>query len=317
MRQQIAINIKTQAYHRMLGEHFTLHDCTGGYAHLTGEERAETRVLITAGFKGATGAEMDELPNLGLICCVGTGYEGIDVQAAIARGIRVSHGAGVNAGAVADHAMALLLAAVRCIPHQDRLTRSGAWNYTETPRPLVSRKKMGIFGMGGIGAALARRASAFDIEVRYHSRTPKADLPYAYVPSLLELAQQVDYLVACVPGGAGTQHAVNAEVLEALGPKGYLFNVGRGSAVDTGALIAALRSGGIAGAGLDVFENEPEVPAELCALENVVLTPHMAGNAPEVQEMASDLMRENIAAFNAGQPLVTPVPEMKVFASAG
>lgn len=317
MPQQIAINIKTQAYHRMLGERFTLHDCTAGYAHLTETERAAIRVLITAGFKGVTGAEMDELPNLGLICCVGTGYEGIDVQAAIDRGIRVTHGAGVNAGAVADHAMALLLSVVRCIPHQDRLTRSGAWNYTETPRPLVSRKKMGIFGMGGIGAALARRATAFDIEVSYHSRSPKPELPYAYVPSLLELAERVDYLVACVPGGAATQHAVNAEVLAALGPQGYLFNVGRGTVVDTDALIAALQAGTLKGAGLDVFEHEPEVPTALCALENVVLTPHMAGNAPEVQQMATDLMCDNIAAFAAGAPLVTPVPEMRALATAG
>lgn len=314
MPQHVAINIRTEAYHRLLGAHYTLHDCTAGYAHLTDEERAATRVLVTAGFKGATGAEMDELPNLGLICCVGTGYEGIDVQAAIARGIRVSHGAGVNAGAVADHTMALLLAAVRAIPHQDRLTRSGAWNYTETPRPLVSRKTMGIFGMGGIGQALARRAAAFDMPVLYHSRTPKAELPYGYVASLKELAERSDYLVACVPGGPATQHAVNAEVLRALGPRGYLVNVGRGSAVDTDALIAALQSGEIAGAGLDVFESEPEVPAALTALENVVLTPHMAGNAPEVQEMAADLIRDNIAAFGAGQPLVSPVPEMKALA---
>ncbi|MBE9637091.1 NAD(P)-dependent oxidoreductase [Salipiger mangrovisoli] len=316
MSQHVAINIKTQAYHSMLGAHYTLHDCTAGYTHLTDEERAATRVLVTAGFRGATGAEMDELPNLALICCVGTGYEGIDVQAALARGIRVSHGAGVNAGAVADHAMALLLSAVRAIPHQDRLTRSGAWNYTETPRPLVSRKKMGIFGMGGIGAALARRAAAFDIEVSYHSRTPKTDLPYAYVASLRELAEASDYLVACVPGGPSTQHAVNAEVLEALGPKGYFFNVGRGSVVDTAALIAALQSGTIKGAGLDVFETEPDVPAELCALENVVLTPHMAGNAPEVQEMAADLIRENITAFNEGRALVSPVPEMRALTPA-
>lgn len=317
MPQHVAINIKTRAYHTLLGAHYTLHDCTEGYGHLSEEERAEIRVLVTAGFKGAKGPEMDELPNLGLICCVGTGYEGIDVPAAIARGIKVSHGAGVNAGAVADHTMALLLSAVRRIPHQDRLTRSGAWNYGETPRPLFSRRKIGLYGMGGIGAAVARRAAGFDLEVLYHSRTPKDDLPYAYVPSLLELAERCDYLVACVPGGPATQHAVNAEVLQALGPKGYLINVGRGSVVDTEALIAALQSGGIAGAGLDVYETEPEVPEALIALENVVLTPHMAGNAPEVQEMAADLIRENIAAFTSGADLVSPVPEMKALATAG
>jgi lactate dehydrogenase-like 2-hydroxyacid dehydrogenase len=269
---------------------------------------ATIRVVVTNGVVGMTGAEMARFPTLELICAVGTGYETIDVAAARDRGIRVTHAAGTNAVAVAEHAVALLLAAVRNIPGYDASAKGGTWRGDISPRPIVNGKKLGILGMGDIGQRIARSAAAFDMPVSYVATAPKPHLPYAFKATVMELAETVDFLICAVPGGVETRHMINADVLRALGPGGYLVNVGRGSVVDTNALIDALNTRTLAGAALDVFEDEPEIPEALRRLRNVVLTPHIAGIAPEVQQLSAVLLGKNIRAFLAGEPLVSPVP---------
>lgn len=272
--------------------------------------RKEARILVTSGFIGVTREEIAALPALALICTIGTGYEKVDLEAAFARGIRVTHAAGMNAPSVADHAFALLLAAVRNIPVYDASTRAGKWREDLPQRPMAGGKKIGIIGMGGIGMGIARRAEGFDMEVSYMSRTAKADLPWRFFGDVADLARHVDFLVSAVPGGQSTHHMIDRRVLEALGKDGFLVNVGRGSVVHTDDLISALRDGVIAGAGLDVFEDEPNIPEALRRMTNVVLSPHVGGAAPEVQVLGVQLMRRNIEAFLAGQPLISPIPEL-------
>jgi len=269
---------------------------------------ATVRVVVTNGFVGMTGEEMARFPQLGLICAVGTGYEKIDLVAARDRGIRVTHAAGTNAVAVAEHALALLLSIVRDIPGYNASAKDGTWRGDISPRPIVNGKKLGILGMGDIGQRIARAAAAFDMTVSYVATAPKPHLSYAFKATAMELAETVDFLVCAVPGGVETRHMVNADVLHALEPGGYLVNVGRGSVVDTNAVIDALTSRTIAGAALDVFEDEPDIPEALRKLHNVVLTPHIAGIAPEVQHLSAILLVKNIQAFLSGQPLVSPVP---------
>jgi lactate dehydrogenase-like 2-hydroxyacid dehydrogenase len=173
-----------------------------------------------------------------------------------------------------------------------------------------------MIGMGGIGERVARRAVAFDMAVSYHTRTPRPDLPWRHFTSALALAEAVDCLVVAAPGGLQTYHMIDAPVFNALGPNGFLVNVGRGSVVDTAALVEALRAGTIAGAALDVFENEPSVPEELRAAPNIVMTPHVAAFAPEVRDAGALLLRRNIELFLNGQPVLTPVPELAAHAGA-
>ena len=180
----------------------------------------------------------------------------------------------------------------------DRFVRRGAW--PQGPFPLtrkVSGGRLGIVGMGRIGRAIAQRSTGFDMAVRYHARRPVADVAWAYEASLLELARWADFLVVITAGGAGTRHLINAQVLDALGPQGFLVNVARGSVVDEAALVAALRDRRIAGAGLDVFENEPQVPPELMALDNVVLLPHVASATHETRQAMADRVFDNLQAF--------------------
>ncbi|MEQ8804605.1 MAG: NAD(P)-dependent oxidoreductase, partial [Rhodospirillales bacterium] len=210
----------------------------------------------------------------------------------------------------ADHAFALLLATVRNIPVYDASARAGKWREDLPQRPMANGKKIGIIGMGAIGQGLAKRAEGFGMEVSYMARSAKDGLPWRYVDNVQDLAQHVDFLISAVPGGPATHHMINRAVLEALGPNGFLVNVGRGTVVHTDDLIAALRDGVIAGAGLDVFEDEPVIPEALCAMTNVILTPHVGGAAPEVQVLGVQLMRRNIEAFLAGQPLASPIPEI-------
>ncbi|MEK9672976.1 MAG: NAD(P)-dependent oxidoreductase [Rhodospirillaceae bacterium] len=271
---------------------------------------AEGRVLMTSGSYGAFADEIAALPSLGLICCVGTGYDRVDLDAAKARWIKVCHAAGTNAESVADHAFALLLAAVRDIVNFDAVARSGAWRGPEETRPTITGRPIGIIGMGGIGKGIARRAAASEMPVYYTARSAKSDLPYTFVADVKDLAEHVDFLVVSAPGGAETQHMINANVLAALGKDGYLVNIGRGSIVDTAALVHALKSGVIRGAGIDVYEDEPDIPDDLIALKNVVLTPHVGGMVDGIHAKSAVLIRKNIEAFFAGEPLVTPIPEM-------
>jgi len=256
---------------------------------------------------------LEQLSAARVVSVFGVGYDGVDVAAAIERGVPVTHTPGVLSDDVADMAMALVLGIARRVPEGDRYVREGRW--PGGPLALgrkVSGARMGIVGMGRIGQAIARRASAFGMPIAYTARSAKADLPWSFVSNAVALAQQSDFLVVITPGGAGTRHLINANVLAALGPNGYLINVARGSVVDEEALICALRDGTIAGAGLDVFANEPQVPEALRQLPNVVLSPHTASATAQTRQDMADLAFANMRAGIDGQPLITPVPEWVV-----
>ncbi len=269
--------------------------------------------VLTNGRGGLTAAEMDLLPNLKLICAVGAGYEMVDLAKARSRGIAVANNPGTNAPAVADAAMMLLLGSVRQVAQADRFVRAGGWqDQWRANTPTVVGKRLGILGMGRIGAGIAHRAAhGFDMEVGYHNRKLVESSAFRYFGNLVELAKWADFLVAATPGGAGTRHLINAEVIAALGPAGHIINVGRGTVVDTAALIAALKEKRLAGAGLDVIEGEPAIPPQtlqqLFQFENIVLTPHCAGRAPESHVAATAALLANFEAFFGGKPLITPV----------
>lgn len=262
--------------------------------------------VLTRGPLGFHAEEMAALPNLKIICVIGAGYEHVDLAAAKAHGLTVTNGAGVNASSVADHAMALLLALVRDIPRADASVRRGEW--AKISRPTLRGKRLGILGLGAVGEAIAKRAAlGFEMSVSYHNRRPREDLPYTYCSSPLQLAQASDLLIVATPGGAQTRHVIDAAVLAALGPEGFIVNIARASVVDTAALIDALQAQRIAGAALDVFDEEPQVPDALKALANVVLTPHVAGLSPEASEGTVRMVGNNLSAFFSGQPVLTPV----------
>jgi hydroxypyruvate reductase len=269
------------------------------------------RALLMLGVMPCPPAAMDGLPNLGIICCLGSGFDGVDVADARDRGIVVTNSPSANASTVADFAMALLLASVRGIfPASDKLRR-GQWKGNAVDRMPLQRgltgRRVGLYGMGAIGEKIAARAAAFEMEVGYHNRHVRTDVPHAYFPSLLALATWADVLVVAVRAGPATRHAVDADVLAALGPDGHVVNIARGSVIDETALIAALQSRGIAGAALDVFEHEPSVPAALLALPNVVATPHMAGGTVQAQQAMQAMVLANLDAFHAGRPVPHPV----------
>ena len=271
----------------------------------------QIRAIAGSGESKVPRSLMDQLPALELVSIMGVGYDGVDVPAALERRIPVTHTPGVLNDEVADLAIGLMLSIARRIPQADQYVRAGRWG-KEGAMPLtrkVSGARLGIVGLGRIGQAIATRAEAFGMSIAYTARSAKEGLSYRYYPSALALAAQVDFLVVITPGGAGTKHLINAEVLAALGPQGYLINVARGSVVDEAALIDALQKGGIAGAGLDVFDIEPHPPEALWALENVVLTPHIASATWQTRQAMADLAAANLQAHFAGKNLLSPVPE--------
>lgn len=295
-----------------LREHYTLlgpMERSAPEALPAGAEAA--RVLITFGGLATQAPLIDALPQLGLIACYGTGVEGVDHVHAKARGVAVTNAADANAAAVAEFAMGLLIASTRAIGRGDRLVRTGRWrgNAAESMAFVqgLAGRRLGIYGLGAIGQRIAALATAFRVEIGYHTRTRRPELPYLYHDSLLGLAEWCDLLVVAVRASAETRHAVDAEILKALGPEGHLVNISRGIAVDEAALCEALETGVIAGAALDVYEHEPHVPERLWALENVVLTPHIAANAESAQVAQQDLLLGNLAAFFAGRPLLSQV----------
>ncbi len=265
------------------------------------------RAVLTIGVIGITPEEIAAMPAVELICCMGAGYEGLPLEVTRARGIVTANGAGTNDDCVADHAFGLLIGIVREFRKLDRLCREGVWREAIPQAPNVSGKKLGILGLGTIGQKIAKRAAGFDMEVGYHNRKPKEGVAHRYFGDLKSLATWADFLILAAPGGAATKHLVNAEVLDALGPQGYLVNIGRGSVVDTEALAAALRAHRIAGAGLDVYESEPKRPEPLIGLDNVLLTPHMAGWSPEATQKSVDRFLANAEGHFAGRGVVTPV----------
>jgi lactate dehydrogenase-like 2-hydroxyacid dehydrogenase len=268
------------------------------------------RAVAGSGDSKVSAELMAQLPALELISIMGVGYDGVDVAAAKARGVMVTNTPNVLNDDVADLAIGLMLCAARQLPAADRFVRSGQW--LKGPMPLarkMSGARLGLVGMGRIGQAIAHRAQAFGMQIAYHTRTPKADVPYAHHADLLSLARDSDFLVLITPGGAGTRHLVNAQVLQALGPKGILVNVARGSVVDEAALIEALEGGVIGGAALDVFEDEPRVPQRLMDLPQVVLVPHIGSATGQTRQAMADLAFGNLREHFAGRPVLTPVPE--------
>ena len=265
------------------------------------------RAVLTIGVIGLTAAEMAAMPALELVCCMGAGYELVDLDAARQRGIALANGQGTNDDCVADHAFGLVIASVRGFRMLDRLCREGVWRLAIPQPPNVSGKRLGILGLGTIGQKIAKRAAGFDMPIGYHNRKPKEGSPHRYFDSVKALADWCDVLVCATPGGAATRHIVNAEVLDALGPQGFLVNIGRGSVVDTDALAPALREGRIAGAGIDVYESEPKRPEQLIGIDNLILTPHLAGWSPEATEASFRRFLENAEGHFAGRGVVTPI----------
>ena len=252
-------------------------------------------------------------PNLEIIASYGVGYDNIDAAACAAHGVMVTNTPDVLTDEVADVALGLLLMTVRELSSAERWLRAGKWEGTG-PYPLtrttLQGRTLGIFGLGRIGKAIAKRAESFGLKICYCGRTRQPDVPYPYFATLTELAEACDTLMIAAPGGAGTHHAVNGEVLRALGPDGLLINIGRGSSVDENALIAALEAGTILGAGLDVFEDEPNVPQPLKELDRVVLLPHVASASQATRDAMGQLVVDNLISwFETGKPL-TPVAEM-------
>ena len=264
--------------------------------------------LVTDAFTPVGADLMSALPDLKLVANFGVGYDNVDVEYATAHSIKVTNTPGVLNDDTADLALGLMLAVFRRIPQADRFAREGRW--LEGLFPLstkLSGKRLGILGLGRIGKAVARRAEGFDMEISYHGRHRQTDQTYAYFSSPVELAEHADVLVVLVPETRETIGLVNGELLEALGPDGYLINVARGAIVDQKALVSALQRGRLGGAGLDVFTDEPHIPPELMAMDNVVLQPHVASGTVETRQAMGMLVVNNLLAFFRGKPLITPV----------
>jgi lactate dehydrogenase-like 2-hydroxyacid dehydrogenase len=257
------------------------------------------------------GELMGTLPRLEIVSTFGVGYDHIDVQWAAAHGVTVTNTPQVLTEEVADTALGLLLCTVREFPQAERYLRAGKWPERAYPltKATLRNRTVGMVGMGAIGQAIARRLDAMKVPVVYHSRRPAAGVAYRHYPKLLDMARDVAVLLVITPGGAETKNLINAEVLKALGPDGILINMARGSVVDEEALIQALKDKVILSAGLDVYVREPEVPAELIAMDNVVLFPHLGSGSVYTRTQMDQLVVDNLLAWAAGKPPLTPVPE--------
>ena len=276
------------------------------------ERGAEVLAVATGGQRRVDDDLMGALPSLQIVANFGVGYDTVDAEAAARRGVVVTNTPGVLDDEVADTAIGLLLMTVRELPQAERYLRAGSWEeggpYPLTPATLKGRT-LGIVGLGRIGEAIASRAVAFGVSIAYHNRNEKPGSSYRYYPDLVAMARDVDTLLVATPGGPDTRHLVGREVLEALGPDGVLVNVARGSVVDEEALVEALRTRTILGAGLDVYEQEPRVPQALLDLDNAVLLPHVGSASEPTRQAMGELVVANLEAwFDRGEPL-TPVAE--------
>ena len=291
-----------------LQQEYVLHD----HAHILDPE-AFTKVTAFVGVGSSARVDRNLLamfPNVKMISIFGVGYDGIDVAAVQDRGIQVTHTPDVLTDDVADLAMGLILSMGRRIPQSDKFVRNGDWvsePFTMTHK--VTGTRLGVVGLGRIGQAITKRAAAFDMTIAYTGRRAKTNAPFRYYPSATELAANSDYLVVAVPGGDDTKNMINAQVLKALGPKGIVVNIARGSVIDQTALIQALKDKSIAGAGLDVFWDEPNIDPQFFKLHNVVLTPHNGSNTHETRRAMADLALANLKAFFDERPLLTLIPE--------
>ena len=263
--------------------------------------------VATSGTKGIDDATMAKLPNLKMISHFGVGVDSIDTEAAKRRGVMVSNTPDVLTDDVADIAMGLLIAVSRKLVVGDRYVREGKWP-VKGAMPLaesVQGKTLGIVGMGRIGRAIAKRGQAFNLEIAYQGPNRKTDVPWQYFADPVALAKESDYLIAACPGGESTRGLVSRAVLEALGPKGVVVNISRGSVIDEPAMVELLQQGKLGGAGLDVFDQEPKVPQALFAMENVVLQPHVGSATHPTRKAMGQLQIDNLAAYFAGKPLVS------------
>lgn len=293
-----------------LEQHYTLHKLweAPDRQRFIADHGAGIRAIATRGELGASAELINALPKLEIIACYGVGTDGIDLAAARARGIRVTNTPDVLTGDVADIGVGLALALLRRFPAGDAHVRSGAW--ARANMGLVTRlhgKRVGIVGFGRIGSTVARRLSGFDVQIGYFARAAQAGNPHAFFAGVAELAAWCDVLIVTLAGGAGTRGLVNAAVLDALGPRGWLINISRGSTVDEPALIDALQRHAIAGAALDVFLNEPHIDPRFLSLDNVLLQPHHGSGTVETRQAMGQLVRDNLEAHFRGQALLTPV----------
>jgi lactate dehydrogenase-like 2-hydroxyacid dehydrogenase len=294
-----------------LEKEFTLHDFVNPADPdaLLDAVGPNIRGILASGMKGPNANLINRLENLEIIASFSVGFDSTDVVAAQARGVIVTHTPDVLTGDVADLAMTFILMAPRRIGESERFLRAGKWLQGRMDLGTTVRgKRLGILGLGRIGKAVARRAEIFGLHVAYHDIKPMGDLPYRSYPTALELAGASDILLVACEGGQATRGLIDAAVLDALGPGGFLINTARGTIIDQPAMIAALQAGRIGGAALDVFDGEPTVPAELLALENVVLTPHIASSTHETRRAMADLVYDNLRAHFDGKPVLTPVP---------
>jgi lactate dehydrogenase-like 2-hydroxyacid dehydrogenase len=297
-----------------LAEQFTLHrlwemEDKEGFLKANA---AKIRGLATGGHVKCDGAFLAQFPKLEIVTNFGVGYDSVDAKWAGEHNIIVTNTPDVLTEEVADTCLGLLLMTVKEMPQSERWLRDGKW-VAKGPYPLTHTtlrgKKIGIFGLGRIGKAIAHRLEAFGLEISYHNRRRVADVSYAYHDSLAALASAVDILISVAPGGPETHHIINADIFKALGPKGIFINIGRGSAVDEKAMVAALQNKTIWSVGLDVFEFEPNVPAELIAMENIVLLPHIGSGTHHTRGLMGQLVVDNMANWFAGKGPITPVAE--------
>ena len=268
-------------------------------------------IAVSVSSETVDGALMARFPKLEIVSTFAVGYDHVDAKWAGEHGVTVTNTPGVLTEEVADTALGLLLCTVREFPQAERYLRAGKWlekGYRLTPATLRDRT-VGLVGMGAIGQAVARRLDASKVPVVYHSRRPRPEVPYRHYPDLLAMARDVDILLVIVPGGPATQNMIDAKVLDALGPDGIFINMARGSVVDEPALIKALQDKRILSAGLDVYVNEPQVPQELIEMDNVVLFPHLGSATVETRRAMDQLVVDNLLAWGAGKPPLTPVPE--------
>jgi lactate dehydrogenase-like 2-hydroxyacid dehydrogenase len=271
--------------------------------------RTDIRAVVTIGSVGISREMIDGLPNLKAIVCFGVGVDGVDLAYCKQRGIVVSNGPNINNEDVADVAMGLIISVARAFTQGERALRAGQWRppLAVPPQRRLSGRKLGIVGMGAIGLALAQRASGFGLEIKWFGPRPKPHLAYAYEPDLVALAGWADVLAVCARGDKSTEKLIDASVIDALGPDGILVNISRGSVVDEDALIAALKSGKLGGAGLDVFQTEPTPAERWRDVPNTTLTPHLGGGTREALFAGAQNVLENLRRALAGEPLLTPV----------
>lgn len=295
-------------------DRFVLHhfETTHDLERLTPEIAAKVRgMAVTYNTVRGDARTLARMPRLEIIASFGVGYDHIDIAYAHDHDIMVTNTPDVLTEEVADTALGLLLCTVREFPQAERYVRAGKWAQKGYPlsKATLRNRTVGMVGLGRIGQAIARRLEAMQVPVVYHSRRPAAGVSYRHYPKLIDMARDADVLMVITPGGAETKDLINAEVLAALGPNGILINMARGSVVDEAALIKALQDKTILSAGLDVYAREPEVPAELIAMDHVVLFPHLGSASVATREKMDQLVVDNLLAWAAGKPPLTPVAE--------